>query len=211
MTAKLHTTALSANGRKPLAVALHLQAPVDIVEVNVYRGEGRRKGFRTVNPLGQIPVLEEEGWRLTESNAIALYLAQLDPTAILLPASPRERAEVHQWMSWEAAQFQPALTAALRPAVAHRVLPEAVPAPEEPPRWRAPELVRQLDFLQEHLRGRSFLVSDEASVADYCVAGMTTYFRACAFPLQSYPPIAQWLARVEGLPGWQRSRCSLWT
>src|SRR5262245_28227043 len=53
----LYTTLLSANGRKPAAVAHHLDLKLDVRSVNVYAGEGRAPEYLRVNPFGKIPSL----------------------------------------------------------------------------------------------------------------------------------------------------------
>lgn len=46
------------------------------------------------NPLGKVPVLEEGGWALPESNVIMEFLEELYPAPVLLPSDPAERAHV---------------------------------------------------------------------------------------------------------------------
>ena len=53
----LYITALSANGRKVLAVCRQLELEPEIRDVNVYRGEGRTAEYLAVNPSGKIPTL----------------------------------------------------------------------------------------------------------------------------------------------------------
>ncbi|ORY23560.1 hypothetical protein BCR39DRAFT_549190 [Naematelia encephala] len=50
-------------------------------------------------PLGTLPVLEDGEFRLSESAAIAEYVASLGPNQTILPSDPKELALVHQWMS----------------------------------------------------------------------------------------------------------------
>ena len=53
----LYTTAVSANGRKALAVARHLSVDIEVRSVNVYRGEGQADWYLRVNPRGKVPTL----------------------------------------------------------------------------------------------------------------------------------------------------------
>jgi glutathione S-transferase len=58
--------------------------------------------FLKLNPNGQVPVIEDEAGILWESNTICRYLAAKHGRTDLLPANPRERARVEQWMDWGA-------------------------------------------------------------------------------------------------------------
>ncbi|MEX0838840.1 MAG: glutathione S-transferase family protein [Parvibaculum sp.] len=61
--------------------------------------------FRALNPFGMIPVIDDEGFVLAESNAILRYLAASRARHDLLPAEARPRARVEAWMDWQASDF----------------------------------------------------------------------------------------------------------
>ena len=64
--------------------------------------------FLALNPNALIPVLIDDsdgGFVLWESNTICRYLAAREGRDDLLPAAPRERARVEQWMDWQAGEF----------------------------------------------------------------------------------------------------------
>ena len=58
-------------------------------------------GFRALNPNALVPVLIEGDFVLWESNAICRYLAAVHGRDDLLPADPRARAPVDQWLDWQ--------------------------------------------------------------------------------------------------------------
>jgi glutathione S-transferase len=74
----------------------------------VPRGEPRTPAFLTLNPSGQVPVLEEDGWALTENVAILNYLADRFPEASLGGAGIRGRAEVNRWLAFLNSDVHPA-------------------------------------------------------------------------------------------------------
>ena len=61
--------------------------------------------FLALNPNAQVPVLVDDGFVLWESNTICRYLAAREGRTDLLPADPRERGRVEQWMDWQAADL----------------------------------------------------------------------------------------------------------
>jgi glutathione S-transferase len=206
----LYTTALSANGRKPLAVSHQLGLAPEIRRVNVYAGEGRAPSYLAINPLAKIPTLVEGDFTLFESNAIITYISEAHGGLRLFSRDPKTRAEILRWMFWEASHWQPALSLVLAPSVGHRLLPDVVPAPAGAPDWQNAQLAPQLAFLEAQLAGRTFLTGAEPSLADFAVAGMTTYFRAAEFPWTAYPNIRAWCGRIDALEAWKASADPLW-
>jgi glutathione S-transferase len=208
----LYTTALSANGRKPLAVCHHLGLLPEVCSVNVYKGEGRTPEFLRVHPLGKIPVLVDGDLTLWESNAILQYIVEAYANDRLWPRDPKRRAHVSRWLFWEAAQWQPAMAAV--PGLAATVggllgvLPER--AEKEAVSWEDRSFSDQANFLDDQLRDRAFLAGEELTLADFSVAGMLTYARAASFPFDRWPNVAAWYARLEALEAWSASAVEPW-
>jgi glutathione S-transferase len=198
VTRTLYTTAKSANGRKPLALVHHLGlGDIAIVEVDVYRGAGRAPSYLATNPAGKIPTLVDGDLALPESNAILAHLGGLGDE----PA--RRRAELLRWMFWEASEWQPALSIALRDPVAHAL----GLAPAGAPRWDA--AARVLSLLDAHLADRAFVVGDRVSIADWSLAGMMTYTAVAPLPA-GHAHVAAWYARVAALPAWRATAVAPW-
>jgi len=101
----------SANTAKVLAVLFETGLEHEIEWVDVDAGEHRAASYRAKVPLAQVPAIVDRagpGGRplaLTESGAIALYLAE--KAGCLLPAEPAGRYEALQWVIWQAASQGP--------------------------------------------------------------------------------------------------------
>ena len=61
--------------------------------------------FRTINPVGVVPVIDDDGFRLRESNSIVRYLADKHGRADLYPKDLRQRATIESWMDWSSTEF----------------------------------------------------------------------------------------------------------
>jgi glutathione S-transferase len=206
----LYGTALSANGRKVLAVSRHLELDVDVRLVNVYRGEGRQAEYLAINPAGKIPALVDGDFTLFESNAILLYLSEAHGNFRLWSEDPKLRARIARWLFWESAHWQPTLAGLLSACVGHRLLPNLVPAPAAEPDWNAAALAPLMGVLDTTLSASSFLAGEELSIADFAVAGMTTYFAVAGFPFEKYPAFNDWYRRIDMLDAWRATREPLW-
>lgn len=102
---KIYGYAASINVRKVLWVCDELSLP--------FEREDWGGGFRSVsdpaftglNPVGMVPVIDDDGAVIWESNVIVRYLATSRGRADLAPADPVKRAQVEQWMDWQASDF----------------------------------------------------------------------------------------------------------
>ena len=180
--------------RKVRAVAAQAGLTLEEIEVDWAGGAHREPGYLALNPNAKFPTLVDGDFVLWEANAICQYLAAMAPGAGLLPADERGRAEVARWSSWEQAHLSPAAQCmyGLRHGgeEAARVAAEA-----EFRRWAA--------VLDGQLRGRTFLVGERLSVADFCVAGMIMFRQW--LPLDGYRAIGRWFEAVAATPGWRAS------
>ena len=79
-------------------------------EVQVVSREQRKTPeFLKLNPAGAVPVLDDDGWLLTQNAAILNYLADLHPEAKLGGGgTPKGRAEVNRWLAFLNADVHPA-------------------------------------------------------------------------------------------------------
>lgn len=66
----------------------------------VSRDELKQPAFLALNPLGAVPVLQDEGMTLTQSSAILEYLAEKNPEANLLGKTIQERAQTRRWLAF---------------------------------------------------------------------------------------------------------------
>ncbi|MCA9694559.1 MAG: glutathione S-transferase family protein [Myxococcales bacterium] len=201
----LYTTARSANGRKPLIACRLLALDIEVVDVDVYAGEGQAPWYRAVNPWGKIPTLVDGALTLWESNAILLHLTETRGDGRLLPRASAERALVYRWLFWEASQWQPACAAALAPAVGALLRGDDPP----PPAWDAPPLRAQLEHLDASLAS-GHLVGDALTIADIAVAGMAMYLGPCGLPRGHFPRVDAWYARLAALPAWRETAAPPW-
>lgn len=118
--------------------------------------------YRALNPNGLVPVLEEDGFALWESNAILRYLAQGSDGALRLPDDPRERALIDQWLDWQATSFTPAMRDAFWQL--HRAAPSARDPALIAASLRGSEALAAI--LDRHLEGRVAVVGTRFSIAD---------------------------------------------
>jgi glutathione S-transferase len=95
----------SINVRKVLWMCEELDLPFDREDwAGKFRSTAEPE-FRALNPVGLVPVIDDGGTIVWESNVILRYLAVSRGRDDLLPREPAQRAHVEQWMDWQASDF----------------------------------------------------------------------------------------------------------
>ncbi len=198
---KLYTNPISPNSRKARAVARHIGLDVDEIGVDLKGGEQKSEAFLKKNPNGMVPVLEDGDLTLFESNAIALYLGDR-PSSSLSLASPAERAEVVKWLSWEGWHLaHPVLDLAFERIIKGMV--GAGPPDEAVVEKSLEGWARFGAVLDRELSGRTFVLGDDVSIADFCLGACFTFARPSELPLSGVPHVERWLGAMDELPAWR--------
>jgi glutathione S-transferase len=187
------------NPRKACAVARHLASPVEFVRVDLRKGEHRTPEFLAMNPNGKVPVLAEGGSVLWEANAIMCRLSDI-AGADLWPRDERQ-VEVMRWLSWDAHHFTRHAGTLYFEHVVRPALGMGSPDPQaaEEAKGHFQRFARVLD---DHLSCRDF-VAGPLSVADFALGVTLPYADAAKIPVQGFPHIQRWCARLNDLPAWR--------
>jgi glutathione S-transferase len=147
-------------------------------------------------------VLEDDGMLLWESRAIMLYLADKKPSP-LLPTDPPVRADVHRWLFWCAAHMAPANTVLVFENFVKARTGRTADAAEVA---RGEALVAQFaPVLDAHLAGRTWVVQDHVTLADYSLASSFALAAPARLPIADFAHLRAWLGRVAELDAWKRT------
>ncbi len=186
----------SGNGYKVRLTARRLNIPYRLVQMDIKHGATRSPDFLAKNPNGRIPLLEVPGRGfLSESHAIISFLAE---GSDLIPSDPWERARMWQWLSFEQYNLEPNIGTARfwltslhkTPAELGERLTEKITKGHE-----------ALAVLEAGLRKQSFLVADRFTLADIALYAYTHVAPEGGLPLDAYPGILAWMARVAAERG----------
>lgn len=190
---KLHQHPMSGNCYKVRLMASLLGVDVALVPVDLMNGEQKTPAFRALNPLGQVPVLEDDGVLVRDSQAILVYLARRYGGDAWLPEDAAGLAEVMQWLSFSAREMLegPALARAL-------VLFKRTDDPE-PVGKRAR---RALAVLDDRLKHHPWLALDRPTVADVACYPYAALAHQGNLDMSELDGLLGWFARMQGLPGY---------
>lgn len=149
--------------------------------------------FLGLNPLGQIPVLQDGELVLSDSNAILVYLAKrYAPGSAWLPEDALGAARVQRWLSLAAGEiaFGPA-----RARISARFGDTGMP----------PALMQRLAgqalaFMESSLGQQDFLAAAAPTLADLACYAYIAHAPEGGIALEPYPRVCAWIARIRALP-----------
>ena len=148
------------------------------------------------NPNGLVPVIEDDGFVLWESNAIVRYLCARHGAESLWPSDLRKRADIDRWMDWQATTFTPAMRDAFWQLV-------RVPAEKRDHTAVAHSLAegeKGAAILDARLEGRAFITGDAFTAADI-VAGCAAHrWLHLPCPRTPRPNLERWYATLKARP-----------
>lgn len=197
MGMKLHCFGESGNAYK-CALALTLTGQDwQPVFVDFFNGETRTPAFRALNPMGEVPVMEDGDTILTQSGVILDYISS--KTGQLGGRSAAERREVLRWLFWDNHKLstQVGTTRFLANFVAADKRPEGVIP------FLQARLKSAYTVLNDHLSTRQWIVGDAPTIADLSCASYLYYPEPFGFYRADWPHMDRWLDGIAALPGWK--------
>lgn len=152
---------------------------------------------RAVNPMGEIPVLEENGAKLTQTAPILLRLA--DRFGRFGGDGEVARYEVLRWLFWDNQKLS-GFMAMYR--YRRAFTPKTDPAVLDFMRRRADDF---LSIIERCFQEQPFVAGDQPTVADLSMTGYLAFPKhESGYDLAaSHPAVDAWLGRIAALPGWK--------
>ncbi|MGM4892586.1 glutathione S-transferase [Tardiphaga sp. 709] len=189
---KLYHHPLSGHSHRAHLFASLLGLPHELIEVDLKSGAHKTPDFLALNPFGQVPVLDDSGTIVSDSNAILVYLAKASGRAEWLPDDAKGSAAIQRWLSVAAGQlaYGPA-AARLITVFGRNFNPEEVIS-------RAHAL---LALVEAHLADRDWLVGNGPTIADVALYSYIASAPEGNVDLSGYPKVNAFLRRIEALPG----------
>ena len=190
---KLYDAPLSGNCHKVRMLLSFLGLEYDKVSVDTLSGGTQTAEFLRINPRGQVPVLEDDGHIIWDSQAILTYLARQYGGERWMPLDTMTLTRILQWLALSENELLYGL------ARARGVL----------------RLGRQfnlgecqamgkagLQVLEEHLQQSQWLAADHLTIADIACYPYVALAPEGGVALEPYPAVCAWLARMQRQPGY---------
>lgn len=189
---KLYSLSLSGHAHRARLFLSLVGQPYETVEVDMAGGQNRSADFLALNPFGQIPVLDDAGIVVPDSNAILVYLAKKLGRGDWLPEDAEGAARVQRWLSVAAGPI------AFGPAAARLVTLFGASFDTGEVIARAHKILALIDA---ELSSRDWIAADRPTIADVALYSYIAAAPEGNVDLAPYGRVRAWLARIEALPG----------
>ncbi len=152
---------------------------------------------RDVNPMGEIPVLEVDGERLTQTAPILLQLAE--QYGRFGGETAKEKFELLRWLFWDNHKLTGYMAT-------YRFNRTFTPSPDpQVLQFLRRRIDDYLAILDQHLQRNAFAIGNRPTIADFSMIAYLSYpSDETGYDLaQSHPAVNSWLRRLAALPGWR--------
>ena len=203
---KLYMHPVSMTSRPVRLFIAENKIPCDEQVVDLFVGEHYGEAYTSMNPNRLVPMLEDDGMRLTESSAILKYLADKIDSP-LYPKDLKERARVNEMMDWINTQLNRDLCYG---TVYSQVFPHHKRPSEEAQRvtvaWGQERARLWMAVLDQRLLGpdKPYLCGERMTIADIYGASFVYMAEVIGSDMSAYPNVERWLGRMKALPTWRK-------
>lgn len=180
----------SINVRKVVLCAQVLGLDFERTDAGLAFGVVDTPAYRALNPNGQVPLLQDGGFSLWESNVIVRYLCQRERSP-LYPAEPHQRFDAERWMDWQ----QTALNRASGAAFVQWVRTTAERRDAQAIATSVAATEPLLAMLDRHLSQQAYLCGETLTMADIPIACEVHRWWGLPQPRPVWPHLERWYAR----------------
>lgn len=189
---KLYYSPKSGHSHRARLFLSLLGAEFELIEVDLAARQHKSADFLGLNSFGQVPVLEDDGIAIADSNAILVYLARKFGRTDWYPDDALGAARVQRWLSVAAGQLVQG------PASARLVTLFGARIDAQTAIDRAHAL---LAVIETELAQTGWLAGDHPTIADLAIYSYVARAPEGNVGLDAYPRIGAWLDRIECLRG----------
>lgn len=190
---RLYSAPLSGHCHRVRLAAGLMGIDIDVKPVSEMEGQRQGAEFLALNPFGEIPALDDDGFVIRDSIAIIIYLAKkYAGDGGWIPSSLEDRVRLQEWLAVAAGALYRGPNLARLIKLFNKV------ADYE----GAVEASKKLfTIMDAHLDGRDWLVGDGPSLADIACYSYVRVADEGELDISDYANINRWLANIEALDG----------
>ena len=188
---KLYRSIVSGHAHRAELFLSLLGLPYSSIDIDLRAGEHRSEEFLRLNPFGQVPVIDDNGTVVADSNAILVYLALQYGDEHWMPRDPAGAAQVQRWLSVAAGEI------AFGPALARMIKRFNRPYDIDTANAIAARLFTIKD---KQLQESPYLAATHATIADIAAYSYIARAPEGDVSLEPYSALQAWLKRIEAMP-----------
>jgi len=192
MTLDFYYVPGSAPCRIVMLTAKALGVDLNLKLVNLQEGEQLKPEYLKMNPQHTVPTLDDNGFYLWESRAIATYLAnKYGKDDSLYPKDPQRRAVIDRLLYFDGCTLYSSFAAYYYPQVFGGAPPNAE---------KLAELKKSLSYLETFLGDKKYVTGDQLTLADLSLVATISTLELIDLKFEDWPKVSAWLGRLKQLP-----------
>jgi len=198
---KLYTFPPSTNSRKVRIALLEKGLEFERITIDLGKREQKTPEYLQVNPFGQIPALDDEGFVVYDSTIINEYLEDEYPFPALMPKDSEGRARVRMLEDFRDGHFNPYFVHIIQESRK----PEGERDSARIDNAKA-EIAKAFDRIEKELKTKDYLVGS-FSLADAAFMSNIELLDRFSIPVDAakYPKTVAWIARLKARPSFAAS------
>jgi glutathione S-transferase len=204
MSMKLYLNPLSPHARRCVMGLSELGLESQTQIVDFAKGEHKAPEYMQHNPNGKVPVLEDNGFWLWESNAILCYLAEKAPGKNMYGTDARARADVNRWLFWESAHWGNSCSVLVGERVIKPMMHKQEPDAAVVAHAEA-NFTRFGAVLNGQLEGKQWVMGNTFTIADLALAAPLMYAQPAQFNWQGFKHMQAWFERMSQRDSWKKT------
>ena len=181
---------LSSPTNKVRLCASYLGLPHEYHHIDLQKGEHMEPDYLKINPAGRVPAIEDNGFLLSQSDAICKYMCALSGPSSFYPEDIQEQAIINQWTDF-ATQH---VLHAMGRLFFNKVVASLVGAEIDEGSIKVGEdmLARDLPMFEAALKDHDYLAGGKITLADVTLAAALEPSEMVQLDLSPYPAITKW-------------------
>lgn len=191
---KLYCFAQSGNAYKAALMLSLTGASWTPILVDFFKGETRTEAYRNINPMGEVPVLVDGDFKLSQSGVILDYLAEREGR--FGGVDKQHEREILRWLLFDNHKLT-SYIATLR--FLRRFTDQGE---SDVTRFFEARAKAALQILDTQLAEKRFITGDGLTIADLSLCGYLYFGEELGFPLTVYANVLRWLDEIKAQPGW---------
>jgi glutathione S-transferase len=189
---KLYMFAFSAPCRAVMMAAKAIKVELELVPVDLMKGENKQEAYTKINPEGKVPTLTDDLVQLSESRAIMQYLVnRYSPGSPLYPVDPARRAQVDRMLQYD--------QGTVYLAVSEYIYPQLF-AQQPPDDEKKTKVEAALTYLEKLLQNQSYVAAAHLTIADLTITANLSLLEVKGWSFDQWPTVATWREKISKEP-----------
>lgn len=189
---KLYGHPFSSNVRRVQMLCEECGIQYQYETVDLMKGEQYSPQFLAINPNAKVPVIDDDGFVLWESQAIMRYLADKHEASTWYPMEPKARARVDAWLDWNQTRLGQEAG-----KIAFNVLILGDKGDKQKIEEGKKSLTKILPVLEGALSAQSYICGNQPTLADFAFVPNFAYLEMCQYDLGEYPAVSKWYQTMK--------------